>query len=126
MPSVHLLDKAGATIVKPMFRWKLGLSWPPNASEINTKNQMYIANMKSLRLVPNATYIPLTWGWHRGNANFRFGVGGEANFRVFRYQHVGIGNARLWRWVSKPTPGPHTNGFMSQWNIGFSVTLVWL
>ena len=38
-----------------------------------------------------------------GNANLRVGVGGNANFCVFRYQHVGIGNAKLWRWGSKPT-----------------------
>ena len=28
--------------------------------------------------------------------NFRFGVGGNANLSVFRYQHVGIPNAKLW------------------------------
>ena len=27
-----------------------------------------------------------------GNANFMFRVGGNANFSVFRYQHVGIPN----------------------------------
>ena len=39
-----------------------------------------------------------------GNANFRVGVGGNANFKVhvgsarlFRYQHVGIPNAKFWR-----------------------------
>ena len=32
------------------------------------------------------------------NLNFRFGVRGNANFSVFRYQHVGIGNAKLWHW----------------------------
>ena len=47
--------------------------------------------------------------------------GGLANFRVFRYQHVGIGNARLGRWVSRPMPGPNTNGFASQWNIGLKI-----
>ena len=50
-----------------------------------------------------------------GNANFSFGVGVTqilalalgvtqilANFSVFRYQHVGIPNTKLWRWGSKP------------------------
>ena len=68
-----------------------------------TKNEMYMANMKILRWGPNATYIPLT------------GVGvsrwGNANFSVFRYQHVGI---------------PNANGFASQWNIGFSIRTTWL
>ena len=43
---------------------------------------------------------------------------GNANLSFFRYQHVGIGNAKLWRWGSEPTPGPNANGFASQWNIG--------
>ena len=54
-----------------------------------------------------------------GNANFRFGVGGNTNFSVFRY-HVCIPNAKLWPWGSKPTQGPNVNGFASQWNIGFT------
>ena len=31
------------------------------------------------------------------------GIGGNANFSVFRYQHVGISNVKL--------PGPNVNGF---------------
>ena len=75
---------------------------------------MYIANAKTLHWGPNASYIPLTC--------VGVGVGGNANFSnfsVFRYQHVGIGNAKLWRWGSKPTPGPNSNGFALQWNIDF-------
>ena len=30
-----------------------------------------------------------------GNANFSFHAGGKANFSVFRYEHVGIPNAKL-------------------------------
>ena len=45
-------------------------------------------------------------------------VGGSANFSDFRYQHVGIPKAKLWRWGSEPTPGPNAKGFASQWNIG--------
>ena len=76
---------------------------------------MYIANLKNLRFGPNATYIPLT----------RVGglCWGNASFSVFRYQHVGIGNAKLWRWVSKPTPGPNANGSESQRNIGLKVSI---
>ena len=46
--------------LKPIFHWKLGLRWPPNANEIEKKKkEMYIAN---------ATNIPLTCvgGWRRG------------------------------------------------------------
>ena len=45
-----------------------------------------------------------------GIANFMFRVGGTPNFSVFRYQHVGIPNAKLWRWGSKPVRGPNANG----------------
>ena len=58
----------------------------------------------------------------RGNGNFSVRVGSNTNFSVFRDKHVGIGNAKLWHWGSKPTRGPNTNGFALQWNIGFSVT----
>ena len=38
-----------------------------------------------------------------------------------------ISKAKLWRWGSKPTPGPNANGFASQWNIGFNrvVVIIW-
>ena len=81
---------------------------------------MYMPNAKILRWGPNATYIPLTGVG--GEANYRFGVG---CFRVFRYQHVmmlvsfALGDAKVWRWGSKPMPVPNANGFASQWNIGF-------
>ena len=41
-------------------------------------------------------------------------------FSVFRYQHVDIGNAKLWGWGSKPKPVPNANSFASQWNMGFN------
>ena len=44
------------------------------------------------------------------------GVGGNANFSIFRYHHVGIPHAKLWCWGSEPTRGPNANGFASQWN----------
>ena len=56
-----------------------------------------------------------------GNPNFKLGVRGNANLNVFRYQHVCIPNAKLWRWGSKPTQGHNANGFPSQWNIGFTL-----
>ena len=56
-------------------------------------------------------------------SNFSVRVEGNANFSVFRYQHVGIPNAKLWRCVSKPTRGPNANGFASQWNIGFRLCI---
>ena len=43
----------------------------------------------------------------------KFAYWDNANFSVFGYQHVGISKAKLWRWGSKPTPGPNANGFAS-------------
>ena len=75
---------------------KTCLRWVPNANEINTKkHEMYMANARNLCLGHNATYIPLT---------FRFGVRGNSNFCVFRYRHVGIGNAKSLRWGSNARP----------------------
>ena len=48
-----------------------------------------------------------------------FRIGGNANFSVFSYKHVGIPDAKLWRSGFEPTPGPNANGFASLWNIGF-------
>ena len=58
---------------------------------------MYMANARNLRLGPNATYIPLTWvGFPVGaNINVKICFGDNANFSVFRYQHVGISNAKF-------------------------------
>ena len=58
-----------------------------------------------------------------GNANYMFRVGGNANFSVFRYQHVGIGNAKSSRRGCYPTPDPNANGLALQWNIGFRYLL---
>ena len=52
-------------------------------------------------------------------ANFKICVEGDANFSIFRYQRVSIGNIKLWHWGFKPTPGSNANGFASQLNIGF-------
>ena len=88
--------------------------------KLTHKEKMYMANAQILHWGPNATYIPLTrvGGCSGGNTNFRFGVGSNANFSVFRDQHVCISNVNLWHWGSEPTRGPNTNGFALQWNIG--------
>ena len=52
------------------------------------------------------------WGFALGDANFKIGMGVTQIFSVFRYQPVGIGNTKLWRWGSVP----NANGFASQWN----------
>ena len=59
-----------------------------------------------------------------GNANFRVGVGGNANFSIFRYQHVGIGNAKSSRWGTNPMQGPDASGSLPQWNIGLKLSCI--
>ena len=33
--------------------------------------------------------------------------------------YFALGDAKVWRWGSKPTPVPNAIDFASQWNIGF-------
>ena len=68
----------------------------------NKKNEMYMAKAIILRLKPNATYILLTCVevLHWGNANFS----------VFRYQHVGIPNVKF-RVGVLPNKNPQCEGF---------------
>ena len=84
--------------IKTIFHCKLGTHWVINANEMSTNN------MKSTGPTPAPTPgDPMQPIFHRlalvvhigGNVNFRFGVGGNTNFSVFRYQHVGIPNAKL-------------------------------
>ena len=63
---------------------------------------MYMANAKIL---------------HWGPANFMFHVWGKANFSVFRYQHVGIHNAKF-RVGNIAQREPLSRGILRQWNIG--------
>ena len=60
-----------------------------------------------------------------GNINCSVRAGGNANCSIFRYQHVGIGNVKLWPWGSKPMQRPIVNGFGSQWNIGLKDSQHW-
>ena len=59
------------------------------------EHEIYMPNASPSHWGPNATYIPpaRVGGWHWGNTNFNVCVQGNANFSIFRYQHVGIPNA---------------------------------
>ena len=84
----------------------------------HTKNETYMANAKILR---NLYSTDLRWGSCGSNTNFRFGIGGNANFSVHRYQHVGKLNTKISRRGSKPMLNPNVRGFALQWNIGLMV-----
>ena len=88
-------------------------SWLPNANEINTNNIKCTCPIPSPRIgdpTPPIFHL-LVLGVGIGvDTNFSVRVGGNANFSVFGYQHVGISNMKLWRW-HWPTQGPNANGF---------------
>ena len=60
--------------------------------------------------------------WSAGVGVGSAGVG-VGSARLFRYQHVGIPNAKRSRWGSGLTRGPNAKGFALQWNIGFKKAL---
>ena len=56
-------------------------------------------------------------GVHRvGSAGVRVG-----SVRVFKYQHVGISNAKSSRWGFRPTRGANAMGFALRWNISLRI-----
>ena len=87
--------------LRSCFTWVLRM-------KLTQKREVYMANGSPNARVPKATYIPpacvASLGLHVWSA------------RLFRYQHVGIGNAKVLR--DYPTRGPNTRGFALQWNIG--------
>ena len=104
-------------LVKPIFHWKWGSRWLPNAKEIYTKKEMYMTNTRNLHLVPNATYIPLirVGGFVLGDAkkiaspNAR-----DTNMLVF----FALGSAKVLSFALGDAKVPSANSFASQWNIG--------
>ena len=81
--------------------------------KVHKQHEMYMINAKEIAFGTQRHLFStdLRWG---------FVSGGNANFRVFRYQHVGIPNAKLWHLGSRPTQGPNANVIASQWNIGLT------
>ena len=135
---------AGKTL-KPIFHWKWGLRWLPNANEIYTKKmkckwptpEFFVGTQRHLYstdwrwgLASGLTQIiGLASGvWRRG-----FGVGGLASgvwCRVTqkfasanaKYTNMlvyfALGNPKFWRQVHCPTPTPDARYFAFWWNIG--------
>ena len=108
-PKAHIpLKTAFALATKRKWNW-------------HKQPEMYMPNASPNARRPNATYIPLTCVevWETQILGLASRVKQISAF--FWNQHVGIPNTKLWRWGSKPTPGPNANGFASQWNIGLRV-----
>ena len=70
--------------------------WPTPASHVGTQRHLYSTCSH--------------WGLALGVTQIlAFAFSGNAIICVFRYQHVGIPNAKLWHWGSKSTRGPNAN-----------------
>ena len=75
---------------KPIFHRKKHLRWLPNVNEIYTDNMKCMCDLYS---------TDLRWVLRiGGNTNFSIRIGDNANFSIFRYQHVGIPNAKFRIW----------------------------
>ena len=70
-----------------------------------------------------STYIPLTCVWVSRWVTQILGLvsGVFAFFDTNMLVSFALGDAKVWRWGSKPTPVPNANGFASQWNIGLNL-----
>ena len=112
--------------LKPIFHWKWGSHFVPNANEIYTKN-MKCTWPKPAFCVGTQRNLYST-DWHRGLASGKTQILGLAsgvtqilalgNAKI--HQHVGISNAKFWHRGHCPTPIPNARYFASQWNIGFT------
>ena len=102
--------------LKPIFHWKWGSRWVPNANEIYTKN-MKCTGPTPVFCVGTQRSLYST-EWRRGLASGKTQILALGNAKI--YQHVGISNAKFWCRGHCPTPTPDARYFASQWNIGFS------
>ena len=106
----------------------------PTQMKPTKKKEMYMANAKILRSVPNATYIPLTrvGGFALGDA--KKNALGNANETNTKKKEMYMANAKNLRSVPNATyipltrvggeaKGPNENSFASQWNIGLRKVL---
>ena len=113
--------------LNPVFDWMLRLRLILNATQNETSNMKSSCPMQTqLWHTQRQLYSTgLRWGFALGvthilgfalgNANFRVCVGFA---RLFRYQHVGIPNAKFSRWGFCPMRTSNVMGYALQWNIG--------
>ena len=103
--------------LKPIVYWKLCSRGLTNASESDTNNMKSTWPMREFCVGDSTPPIfhLLALGVGLGsNSNFSVCVEGNPNVNVFRDQHDGIPNVKLWQWGSKAMRGPNENGFASQ------------
>ena len=97
-----------------VFHWILCLCWVPNTTK-KEPNNMKSTWPTPVSRIGDPTQTPNASRWNIDR------VGGNANFSIFRYQHVGIPNTKLLCWGYCPTRRPNASVFTSQWNIGFNL-----
>ena len=89
---------------KPIFHQKLHLCWGSDTNKNETDNLKLTC--KPNPCIPNVKYIrPARVGAHVGCSMVRVGCA-----MLFRYQHVGIGIAKVSHWGLCPTRSPNARG----------------
>ena len=101
--------------VKPIFHWKWGLRWIPNANEIYTKNMKCTWPTPVFCVGTQRNLYSTDWRQGLTSGKTQILALGKAKM----YQHVSISNAKFWCRGHCPTPTPDARYFASQWNIGF-------
>ena len=87
---------------KPIFHWKWGSGWLPNANEICTKKWNVHGQRKKFAFGTQRHLYSTDWRWELASGVTQILALGNAKI----YQHVGISNAKVWRQGHCPTPTP--------------------
>ena len=87
--------------LKPIFHWKWGPRWVPNANETYTKDMKCTWPTPAFCVGTQRNLY--STGWRRGLASGKTQILALGNAKI--YQHVGSSNAKFWRLAMPPTPG---------------------
>ena len=93
--------------LKPIFHWKWGSRWVPNANETYTKNIKCTWPTPAFCVGTQCNLYSTGWRW--GLASGKTQILALGNAKI--YQHVGISNAKFWRRGHFPTPTPRRQVF---------------
>ena len=122
--TITILNHVCERGLKPIFHWKWGSRWVPNANEIYTKNMKCTWPMPAFCVGTqcNLYSTGLRLGFTSSKTQILGFALAKTQIKRFVlapiYQHVGISNAKFWRQGRCPAPTPDARYFVSQWNIG--------
>ena len=108
---------SGSAKLTPIFQWKWGSRWVPNANETYTKNLK--CTWPASAFCAGTQRNLYSTGWRRGLASGKTQILALGNAKIC--QHDDISKAKFWRQGHCPTPTPDARYFASQWNIGLKV-----